>query len=122
MIVSCVDTWAAREQINAFSRRYLVPIVDIGIQIETRADVLVSANGQVVAVTPNSSCLRCTLVTDPRLASERLQKPPGYDVNPDTGDPQIVSMNGTLASEAVSTVLDLVRIQPGPADSRLESV
>jgi hypothetical protein len=34
---------------------------------------------------------------------------PGYDRDPNApGDAQVVSMNGTLASEAANTVLDLI--------------
>jgi len=43
------------------------------------------------------------------LAHERKHRPPGYDQNPDApGEPQVVSMNGTLASEACNCVLDLL--------------
>jgi molybdopterin-synthase adenylyltransferase len=57
---------------------------------------------------PNRPCLRCWFVTDAVLEAERRDRPPGYDQNPDAaGDPQVVSMNGTLASEACNLVLDL---------------
>jgi len=43
------------------------------------------------------------------LAHEQHDHPRGYDENPDAaGDPQVVSMNGVLASEACNCILDLL--------------
>jgi len=37
IIVACLDTFRAREAINAFCRRYLIPLIDIGIAIRSQA-------------------------------------------------------------------------------------
>jgi molybdopterin/thiamine biosynthesis adenylyltransferase len=108
LVVACVDTWRGRAMIDAFCRRYALPLIDVGIEIETRDGILRRAHGHVTVVTPDSACNRCFLVTDARLEREREERPAGYDRNPEAGDPQVVSMNGTLASEAVGAVLDLV--------------
>jgi hypothetical protein len=87
----------------------MIPLVDIGMTIETRGERLVRADGQVILSMPGRACLRCWFVTDAILDLERREKPAGYDRNPDApGDPQVVSMNGTLASEASNCVLDLL--------------
>jgi molybdopterin-synthase adenylyltransferase len=110
IVVACVDTFAAREQLNEFCRRYHIPYVDIGVNIETVDDRLSRAAGQLVVVTPDSPCIRCLpVLSSAILEGERRRRPPGYDLNPDAvGDPQVVSMNGTLASEACNAVLDLL--------------
>jgi molybdopterin/thiamine biosynthesis adenylyltransferase len=109
VVVSCVDSFLVREQLNTFCRRYHVPLVDIGLNIRTEHGSLMAAHGQVVAVVPDSPCARCTpLLSDAVLDRERAERPPGYDLNPNAGDPQVVSMNGTLASEACNCVLDLL--------------
>ena len=110
ILVACVDTWRIREQLNEFCRRYHIPYVDIGINIETDNEQLNRADGQLIVVTPDAACLRCLpILSDQVLAREREDRPPGYERNPDaTGDPQVVSMNGTLASEASNAVLDLL--------------
>lgn len=111
VVIACVDSFSAREQINAFCRRHHLPLIDIGMNIKTeKAGRLVSANGQVIVIIPNSPCLRCSpLLSDAVIERERRERPPGYDLNPDAlGDPQVVSMNGVLASEAVNCALDLV--------------
>jgi molybdopterin/thiamine biosynthesis adenylyltransferase len=109
IVVACVDSFHAREAINAFCRRYLLPLVDIGISIRSSGERLIAADGQVIVAMPSRPCLRCWFVTDAVLEAERRNRPPGYDQNPDAaGEPQVVSMNGTLASEACNFVLDLI--------------
>lgn len=109
VIVACVDRFDVREDINAFARRYMIPLIDIGLAIISSGERLVRADGQVAVALPGRPCLRCWLVTDAVLAHEREHRPPGYDQNRDApGEPQVVSMNGTLASEACNCVLDLI--------------
>ena len=110
LVVACVDSFLVREQINAFCRRHHLPLIDIGLGIKTDAERLITASGQLIVVTPDSPCLRCgPLLSDSVLERERRERPPGYDANPDApGEPQVVSMNGTLASEASNAVLDFI--------------
>ncbi len=109
IVVACLDRFDAREGINAFCRRYLIPLVDVGMAIVSAEEHLAKADGQVIVSLPGRPCLRCWFLTDPLLARERRERPPGYDQNPDAvGDPQVVSMNGVLASEACNCVLDLI--------------
>jgi molybdopterin/thiamine biosynthesis adenylyltransferase len=109
IVVACVDRFAAREAINAFCRRYLIPLVDIGMSIRSTGEQLATADGQVIVSLPGKPCMRCFFITDAVLARERAERPPGYDENPDApGEPQVVSMNGVLASEACNCVLDLI--------------
>lgn len=109
IVVACLDTFQAREAINAYCRRYLIPLIDIGIAIRSNGERLATADGQVIASLPGRPCLRCWFLTDAVLDRERRERPPGYDRNPDApGEPQVVSMNGTLASEACNCVLDLI--------------
>lgn len=110
VVVACVDSFLVRADINTFCRRHHLPLIDIGLGIETKDDRLLSAHGQLIVVTPDSACLRCgPLLSDEVLEKERRERPPGYDRNRNApGDPQVVSMNGTLGSEAVNAVLDFI--------------
>jgi molybdopterin/thiamine biosynthesis adenylyltransferase len=109
VVVACLDRFDAREAVNAFCRRHLIPLVDIGMSITSSGEALIAANGQLIVSLPERTCMRCYFLTDALLAKEQAEAPSGYDRNPDAlGDPQIVSMNGTLASEACNCVLDLL--------------
>jgi len=110
LVIACVDSFLVREQVNAYCRRHHLPLIDIGMNIETEDEVLVAADGHMIVALPGSACLRCTpLLSDAVLEREKRAKPPGYDLNLDAlGDPQVVSMNGVLASEACNSALDVL--------------
>lgn len=109
VIIACLDRFDAREAVNAFCRRHMIPLVDIGMTIRSEGERLGLADGQVIVTLPGDPCMRCWFLTDALLAAERRDRPPGYDQNPNApGDPQVVSMNGVLASEACNSVLDLI--------------
>lgn len=109
IVVACVDTFRTREAINVFCRRYMIPLIDIGMSIQTHREQLVRADGQVIVSMPGYPCMRCWFLTDAVLKKEQIERPAGYDRNPDAlGEPQVVSMNGVLASEACNCVLDML--------------
>lgn len=109
IVMTALDTFRAREMVNRFCRRHLLPQIDIGMVINTKDERLVLASGQVVVSIPGHACLRCWFVDDETLEEEARQRPLGYDRDPDApGDPQVVSMNGTLASEACNCTLDIL--------------
>lgn len=107
VLVGCVDGWDVRDDLNTFSLEHRIPYVDIGAVITPpTAGLGVRASGQIAIVVPSGPCLRCMgIVTDARVEEARRRRQ-GYL----TGaiEPQVVSVNGTLASEAVSATLMLL--------------
>jgi molybdopterin/thiamine biosynthesis adenylyltransferase len=110
LVIASVDTFRARAEINAICRRYLVPLIDVGMTLTSDGEELTRAFGQVVLTLPGGPCMRCLpLLSDSVLKAEAQRKPPGYDENEGgVGDPQVVSMNGVLASQAANIALALV--------------
>jgi molybdopterin/thiamine biosynthesis adenylyltransferase len=109
VIVACLDRFDSREAVNAFCRRFVIPLVDIGMSILSAGEHLATADGQLIVSRPGRQCIRCWFLTDAVLDDERRNRPPGYDRNANAvGDPQVVSMNGVLASEACNCILDLI--------------
>jgi molybdopterin-synthase adenylyltransferase len=109
VVVACLDRFDAREDINAFCQRYLIPLIDVGMAIRSTGESLAWAYGQVIISRPGYPCMRCWFITDALLEHERQERPLGYDQNPGAaGEPQVVSMNGVIASEACNCVLDLI--------------
>jgi molybdopterin/thiamine biosynthesis adenylyltransferase len=110
LVIACVDTFAARAEINALCRRYGVPMIDVGMTVTSDGERLTTAVGQVVLTVPGGPCMRCLpLVSDAVLAAEAERHRPGYDETDGApGDPQVISMNGVLASQAANVALALV--------------
>ena len=70
VIFGCVDSFTEREQLERFCRRFLIPYIDIGM------DVLTFGNdyrivGQVALSSPGGPCLRCMgILTQSNLQRE----------------------------------------------------
>jgi len=102
VIFACVDSIGCRSELEAFARRFLVPLIDIGMDVHESSGEF-SISGQVMLSMPGKPCMRCMgLVTDEALAEEAAR----YGAA--GGKPQVVWPNGTLASIAVGFFMKLV--------------
>jgi hypothetical protein len=103
VIFGCVDGLAERRELEACARRYLIPYIDIGIdvhQVGTESPVMA---GQVILSMPGRPCLTCLgLLTEDELSKETAQY---GSAGP---RPQVVWANGVLASTAVGVAVDLL--------------
>jgi hypothetical protein len=101
-IFGCVDCFAAREQLETAARRYLVPYLDIGMDVHPIGSEF-SISGQVILSMPGELCMRCLgVINEAALAREATQ----YGAA--GGRPQVVWPNGLLASAAVGLFVQLV--------------
>ena len=103
IIFGCLDGLQERSQLEAFARRYVIPYVDIGMDIH-KLQPGYALSGQVIVSLPGGACMRCMrFLTDARLAAEG--GPGNYgDAG---GRPQVVWPNGVLASVAVGAFVQL---------------
>lgn len=110
VIMSCVDSAAARHEVNKFSRRFLIPVLDVGATIRRTDDRLDLIAGHTVRVLPDGACLECEGLTTPALRERELDGHgvPYWEGDDAIGAPQIMSVNGVLASLAVTELLRLV--------------
>ena len=101
-IIGCVDRFSAREELERFCRRFLIPFVDIGMDVFTTAGGH-SISGQVVLSVPGGPCLWCLgVLTQERLAVEQ------QNYGAAGGRPQVIWPNGVLASIAVGQAISLL--------------
>lgn len=112
VIVGAVDSFTEREQLERFARRYLIPYIDIGMDVHTLGNDAFLVSGQVILSSPGGPCLRCCgFISDERLAQEANR----YGAA--GGKPQVVWSNGVLASAAVGlltqTLTPWYRTPPG---------
>jgi hypothetical protein len=102
VIFACVDSIGCRSELESFARRFLIPLIDIGVDVHELNGEF-SIGGQVVLSMPDKPCMHCMgLVTDEALAKEAAR----YGAA--GGKPQVVWPNGTLASIAVGSFMKLV--------------
>jgi molybdopterin-synthase adenylyltransferase len=102
VVVSCVDSYAARQDLEVSTRRFLTPLIDIGMDVHL-IDEQPHMTGQVILSLPGGPCFRCLgFLTDESLRQEaELYGAAG-------GRPQVVWANGVLASLAVGLVVELL--------------
>ena len=109
LIVACVDRLQVRDDLNRFAKRYLIPMIDVGIEITPGRDhpgAVEAITGRVTKVLPAGPCLRCQgVIDDGKLAAERGGQPLGLHRRRPRPDPAVVTLNGIVASAAATEVL-----------------
>lgn len=109
IVVGCVDNYHAKADLQELTWRYLIPYVDIGLLIRPVEDGdHVAIGGNVGTFIPGSFCQWCIgFLTDAKLSTETGGRARSYFEGADK-QAQVVSMNGLLASQAVTEVLQLL--------------
>lgn len=104
IVFGCVDTYQARHELEAECRRYLIPYIDIGMDVFPPAqDFGHRMVGQVVLSMPGRTCMYCMGFLRDELHSREAQA-----YGSAGGEPQVVFANALLASAAVAHAVDLV--------------
>lgn len=102
LVIGCVDSFAVRDEIEKFCRRFLIPYIDIGMDVHQVSSGYGIA-GQVALSMPDGHCLWCHgILTEERLAQEQRK----YGAA--GGRPQVIWPNGVLASIAVGHAVSLL--------------
>jgi hypothetical protein len=114
LVVGCVDTYAERQQLESECRRYLIPYVDIGMDIHQIEEEATSMSGQIMLSLPGLSCFWCHgFLTEEKLGKEAAKY---GNVG---GRPQVVWPNGVLASTAVGIIVELITGWTGRKNARI---
>ncbi len=102
LVIGSVDTYSERQQLEAESRRYLIPLIDLGMDVHT-AEGATAISGQVMLSMPGQPCFWCYgFLTEEKLGREAAKY---GNVG---GRPQVVWPNGVLASTGVGLLIELV--------------
>lgn len=103
IVFGCVDGFDQRRQIEATTRRFLIPLIDIGMDVYRPPGCAPSISGQVILSMPGHACMTCMGFLNERSLGKEAA---AYG---DAGaHPQVVWSNGILASVAVGVAVDLV--------------
>ena len=101
--------------LNEMAVKYLIPLIDLGAGILTEKGYI-EAGGQVRIVLPDSYCLACIDGINYAKAGEELlnkqdrqmRRAAGYVQGHNIPSPSVISLNGTIASLAVTEFLNLI--------------
>jgi molybdopterin/thiamine biosynthesis adenylyltransferase len=102
VIFGCVDSLLQRRDLESAARRFLIPYIDIGMDVNKVQKHFV-ISGQVVLSMPGQPCMRCLgVLQDNKLAAEVAM----YGAA--GSRPQVIWSNGVLASIGVGVFMQLV--------------
>lgn len=102
VIFGCVNSFRERDELERFARRYLIPYIDLGMDVNPVPSGF-GIGGQVVLSSAGGPCLRCLgIISDERIRREAEQ----YGAA--GSRPQVVWSNGVLASLAVGLFVQLI--------------
>lgn len=111
IVFCCTDNLASRGVLNAFAYQYLVPVVDMGVAVQLHKEGTIHrVSGRVTVLLPDGACLRCLGILDPEKVKDEIEEGQrlSYLGAEEAPSPAVVSLNGVIASLAVTEFLQLV--------------
>jgi molybdopterin/thiamine biosynthesis adenylyltransferase len=113
LILGCTDSHGSRAILQQVSYQYLIPCIDTGTTIAVANDRVTHIYGRVQLLAPGFACLTCSSLLDAAEvrrdmmnAFERQADP--YLQGAREPAPAVMSINGTVASLAVTMLLAVV--------------
>ncbi len=104
IIFGCVDGFRERVELETSARRYLIPYIDIGMDVQpAREGQPPRMAGQVLLSIPGKPCMRC--MGFPSITAIERE---AADYGAAGSNPQVVWANGVLASTAVGLAVELL--------------
>jgi molybdopterin/thiamine biosynthesis adenylyltransferase len=112
-ICACTDSHGSRAVVQQVSYQYLIPCIDMGTTIAVTNGRVTHIYGRIQLLAPGHACLTCSGLLNPNevrhdmmTAFERQADPYLQGVREPA--PAVMSLNGTVASLAVTMLLSVV--------------
>jgi hypothetical protein len=121
----CTDSDGSRHFVNQLAYQYYIPVIDMGVSITAdKTGKIVSIDGRVQLLAPELACLICNedvlshrrVMWDLQSARQRRADPYFLEIA-GIKQPAVVSLNGTVASQAITIFLSAVAGVPVTARS-----
>jgi molybdopterin-synthase adenylyltransferase len=120
LIFGCTDSHGSRAVLQQIAYQYLIPCIDLGATIIADGASVSGVFGRVQLLAPGYGCLTCSNLLDPEevrrdmmTAFERKLDP--YIQGIREPAPSVISLNGTIASLAVTMFMAYVTGVPSTA-------
>jgi len=113
LIFCCTDTHGSRAVLNQLAYQHWLPTIDMGVRIDANDGQISAMAGRVQMLAPGLACLQCENLLDPEavrrdLLTDSERKADPYIVGEASPQPAVISLNGTVASLAITTFLAAV--------------
>jgi molybdopterin/thiamine biosynthesis adenylyltransferase len=116
VIFGCTDDHWGRSILNRLAVYYSIPVLDMGIKIDSNKGVIKSVQGRVTTLLPGCACLFCRERIDPNLVTaesmevldpeaSRSLREEGYAPELEDPSPSVIPFTTTVASLAISEFL-----------------
>lgn len=113
VVFGCTDDNVGRLVLSRLAYIHLVPVVDMGVRIDTDGTHVTAIDARITYMAPGSACLDCRgWIDHERLAAEALPddertalEAEGYVVALGDPDPSVVPYTTAVAAQAVSDLL-----------------
>lgn len=117
---SCTDSHGSRAILNQLAYQYLLPIIDMGVVIAVQNERIENISARTQLLAPGLACMVCGNLLDYEevrrdLLTDFERKNDPYILNTETPAPAVISLNGTVASMAITMFLSSVVGIPGTA-------
>lgn len=120
IIFCCTDSHGSRFVLNQIAYQFMIPVIDMGVRIQVVDGQVEGMSGRIQMLAPGLACLVCQEFLDPAAVrrdlltqTERAADP--YIVGAAVAQPAVISLNGTVASLAVTMMLSAVTGFPSDA-------
>lgn len=115
VIFCCTDTMVSRMVLNRMSQQYLIPLIDMGMDIQPNTEGGIrKIGGRIMVISPEGPCLECMgIINQEMLARETQTSSTLIERNPYIqGDnnpaPSVISFNGVVASLATTEFINVI--------------
>jgi molybdopterin/thiamine biosynthesis adenylyltransferase len=120
LFFGCTDTHGSRAVLQQLSYQYLIPYIDMGVTIIAAEARIKHVIGRVQMLAPGLACFACDGLLDPNevrrdMMNEFERRADPYIQGAAEPAPAVMSLNGTVASIAVTMVLSAVAGIPANA-------
>ncbi len=110
VVFGCTDKEYPRSILVEFSLRYLTPVFDTGVVIDSKDGEIRGVTGRVTTILPGEACLLCRRrITPERIRAEQLPEEErrrlvaeGYAPELETRNPAVVMFTTAVACQAIS--------------------
>ena len=103
IVIGGLDSVRAKHELEGFCRRFMIPYIDMGMDVNPIEDGEFFVSGQIVLSMPGRPCLQCLGVVKQEALDEEAR-----NYGAAGGKPQVVWPNGVLASTAVGLCIQLL--------------